>query len=110
MIIPYKELIVAGVIIAASFGAGWTVNGWRLGKSTAEARLSETTAAIETLTGRINAAATRAGEVSDGIAALSASAQGARKEIENVLPKDDRACDLPAAARGVLNRSRGYAD
>jgi hypothetical protein len=110
MIIPYKELIVAVAVIAASFGAGWTVNGWRIGKSTAEAHLSETTAAIETLTGRINAAAIRAGEVSDGISALSASAEGARKEIENVLPKDDRACDLPAAARGVLNRSRGYAD
>ena len=110
MIIPYKELAVAVAVVAASFGAGWQANGWRLGKASAEASLAETTAAIETLTGRINAAANRAGEVGSNIAALTASAQSARNEIENILPKDDRSCDLPADARRLLNRARGYSD
>lgn len=98
------------VCISAAFGAGWTVNGWRLGKASAENRLADATLAVETLVGRINAAQARGTELETGLAGLRAATAAAKKEIRNVLPprEDDHACDLPAAARGLLNRASGY--
>lgn len=45
---PYRlPAALAGValVLAAAFFAGWTVNGWRLGKAQAEAR-ADTLAAV----------------------------------------------------------------
>lgn len=107
------KLIAAAAIAAALIGSHIAV--YRIGKSVAEGectaeKLEQATAALETLTGRIRGAQDRAAELDTSLAGLRVSAAQARKDIQDVLPKDDRACDLPAAARGVLNRSSGYAD
>lgn len=100
------------VSVSAAFGAGWTVNGWRLGKATAEDHLADATQAVETLVDRIKAAGDRGADLEKGLASLRAATAAAKKEISNVLPprESDRACDLPPAARGLLNRASGYPD
>ncbi|MBX3504395.1 MAG: hypothetical protein KF895_02875 [Parvibaculum sp.] len=100
---------LAGVLIGSHIAV------YRVGKSVAEGectaeKLEQATTALETLTGRIENAGKRAADLETGLAGLRTSAAQARKDIQDVLPKNDRACDLPAAARGVLNRSSGYAD
>jgi hypothetical protein len=109
----YRMLALAAAfafVAVSSAGAGWTVNGWRLGKATAEDKLADATEAMATLVGRIEGARDRAADLETNLGGLRATAAGVRKEIANVLPKDDASCDLPAAARGLLNRSSGYAD
>ncbi|MDP3327735.1 hypothetical protein [Parvibaculum sp.] len=112
-IIPpqYRMLALAAAfafVATAAFGSGWTANGWRLGKGAAEDKVAALTGAIETLTGRIDAAADRGKTLAGNLAALERQTSGLKEEIRNVLPEDDRACDYPAALRGVLNRASGY--
>lgn len=104
--------LAAAFVVSASvaFGAGWTVNGWRLGKAQAEDDYRAASEAFDLLTGRLNGAAARAGTLKTALDGLGRSAVDIRKDIANVLPprESDHACDLPAAARGLLNRSSGY--
>lgn len=113
--VQYRMAALAALFVisvSAAFGAGWTVNGWRLGKEVAEDRLSDATSAVATLVDRINGAQVRGAELETGLAKLGAAAAAAKKEISNVLPprESDRLCDLPAAARSLLNRASGYPD
>lgn len=69
-------------------------------------------AAIADLDARILDARKAAARLAGETGAVRAAAAQARKEIRDVLPprESDHACDLPAAARGLLNRSSGWAD
>lgn len=108
LIPPQFRIYAALAAIAAAFLAGWITNGWRLGEKKAEAEVSALTEAIGTLTERIDGAGKRAEALHGDLNALGKSAAAARKDIANVLPKDDSQCDMPAAARDVLNASSGY--
>ena len=103
-------LAAVALAVSLAFGAGWTVNGWRIGKNVADEKLADATSAMETLVTRLEGAGARAASLETNLADLRATAAGVRKDIANVLPKDDPACDLPASARSLLNRSSGYAD
>lgn len=113
---PVKAWLVGGAVaLALAALAASHVAAYRLGAKVARgdcaaAELAATAAAIETLTGRLDGARARAASLETALSGLRAAAAAARKDVANVLPKDDAHCDLPPAARRLLDRASGYDD
>jgi hypothetical protein len=93
---PYRALLVlgAGALTAAlAFGAGWAVNGWRLGAELADLRakhaqeqVTQATAAVSTLRADAAAIHQAAAEYAGIQSALAPKITALTKELRNAKP------------------------
>jgi hypothetical protein len=104
--------LVAAAALWATYAAGRHVGKLECETAHKDEVIAGQSAALAALNGKIADAQKVAAKLAGELRALHDAADAARKDIANVLPPPDadHGCDLPPAARGVLNRSSGYAD
>lgn len=106
-------LIIAGVVtVVLGFGAGWSINGWRLEskvatvqKDAAETRAASANAALDQLAGRMDAMNTSATAVRLDVSTLAVKMDQIRKEQKNAQAQAPLPVDCKPDA-GRLDRLR----
>lgn len=110
-LIPPQYRIAAAIgaallLVTAAFGAGWAVNGWRLGKAQAEARVDTLAAVIEKFGAEVEAlAAISRGNVEAEARAAKAAQEGT-DAILDYLAGQGGGCTLSDADARVLRENR----
>lgn len=110
LIPPHYRVATAVLALAlaagACFGAGWAVNGWRLGKAQAEARVDTLAAVIEKFGAEVEAlAAISRGNVEAEARAAKAAQEGT-DAILDYLAAQGGGCTLSDADARLLRENR----